>query len=391
VSLARLIAAFIARRPLTWAFHALTLALGVAVVVSLALVDRSVQDRFRRDLAGVDLVIGAKGAPTQLILSALFQTDVPTGNIPLAAYESLAADPMVRTAVPVSLGDSVRGARIVGTTLAYAELYGAELGQGRWWGRPMEAVLGAQAAEALGAGLGGRIAGQHGLTGGEAHGQPYTVVGVLKPTGAVIDRLVLTDTASVWAVHDDHGNSEAASREVTAVLVRYRSPMAAVMLPTRIAAQPDLQAASPALEVARLTRLLGAGAEVLRTLGFALLALAALGFFIALFGAVNQRQRELALLRVLGARPSLLFRAIALEALALGLVGGAAGLALGRGAAAAAAQATARGGGPALVSPPLGMVDAAALFGAAALSLAAASIPAYIAGRLRPPEALKAA
>lgn len=390
MTLGKLVLAFVRRRPLTWTFHALTLALGVAVVVSLALVDRALQDRFTRDLAGVDLVVGAKGAPTQLILSALFQTDVPTGNIPLAVYERLRTDPLVRTAVPVSLGDNVGGARIVGTTRTYADLYGARLAEGRWWSRPLEAVLGADAAEALGAGIGSRLTGQHGLAGGEGHAEPYTVTGVLAPTGSVVDRLVLTDTASVWAVHDDHAEA-GEPREVTAVLVRYRSPMAAILLPPRITAEPDLQAASPALEVARLTRLLGAGADVLRGLGLALLGLSAAGFFVALFGAVNQRQRELALLRVLGARPRLLFGAVALEALLLGLLGGALGLLFGRTAAAMAARATAASGGPALVPPPVGAVDAAALLGAAALSLAAALAPAYIAYRLRPAEALKAA
>jgi putative ABC transport system permease protein len=388
MTLLRLVLAFVRRRPLTWGFHALTLALGVAVVVSLSLVDRAVQDRFQRDLAGVDLVVGAKGAPVQLILSTLFQADVPTGNIPHAAYERLARDPLVRTAVPVSLGDSVQGARIVGTTRAYADLHQARLVTGRWWSRPLEVVLGAEVADALDLGPGDQLIGQHGFAGGEDHAQPYIVVGVLAATGSVVDRVILTDTASVWAVHDHHAAPNQ-PREVTAVLVRYRSPVAAVLLPARVQAEPDLQAAVPALEVARLSRLLGAGADVLRSLGLALLGLSAAGFFIALFGAVNQRQRELALLRVLGARPSLLFRAVALEALLLGLLGGGLGLLLGRAAAALAARATAASGGPALVSPPLGAMDALAILGAAALSLAASLGPAYIAGAVRPAEALK--
>ena len=379
----RLVAAFIARRPLTWAFHALTLALGVAVLTAVLALDAGLSNRFQRDLAGVDLVVGAKGSPLQLILSAVFQLDAPTGNIALGAADAIAANRLVRRAVPVSMGDSVQGARIVGTTPGYVSLYGARLAAGRMWARPLEAVLGAEVARRTGLGVGASFAGEHGLApGGEAHaGAPYRVVGVLAPSGAVIDRLVLTDTASVWAVHAHPG--EAGPREVTALLITYRSAMGALMLPRFVAAQPNLQAASPAVEVGRLTSLLGAGAEVLRSFGLGLLALSALGFFTALFAAVSQRRRELALLEALGAGPWRLFALVAVEALALGLAGGLGGLVLGRVAAAFAAMQAARGGGPSLALPPVGLTELLILGGALLLSLAAAAAPGLIAARTR--------
>jgi putative ABC transport system permease protein len=275
----------------------------------------------------------------------------------------------------------------------------------------MEAVIGAEAERRLHLSPGDVFVGDHGLApGGETHkDSPYRVVGVLAPTGAVIDRLVLTDTASVWKVHE-HENAEHAEalasghpldphdvdhspggRQITALLVSYRSAMGALMLPRYVSAQPNLQAASPALETAHLSSLLGTGAEVLRSFGVGLLALSALGFFTALFSAVSQRRAELALLRALGARPSLLFLLVALEGLALGLIGGVLGVALGRCAAAFAAHAATGAGGPAIALPPLGPVDLAILGGAAGLSLLASIAPGLVACRTNPATVLRAA
>jgi putative ABC transport system permease protein len=153
---------------------------------------------------------------------------------------------------------------------------------------------------------------------------------------------------------------------------------------------PDLQAAVPALESARLISLLGTGATVLQDFGLGLLALSALGFFVALFAAVNQRRRELALLRALGARPARLFGLIAGEALALGLVGGVAGIALGRAAASIAGLASAGTGGPALVLPPFGVAEIGIVLAALALSLAASVLPGLMAYRLDAAQTLQA-
>ncbi|MDB5427254.1 MAG: ABC-type transport system permease component [Phenylobacterium sp.] len=405
----KLMTAFVRRKPLTWAFHALTLALGVAVVTALLAVGRGLDDRFSRDLADIDLVVGAKGSPMQLILSSIFQLDVPTGNIPLETAQTLSHNMLVRRAVPISLGDNVGGLRIVGTSPAYGGIYHAQLASGRWWTRPMEAVLGAESERRLKLRLGQSFIGDHGLApGGEAHkDNPYRVVGILKPTGSVIDRLVLTDTASVWKVHEHENVEHAAAKargdaldpsdvdkspsglEVTALLVSYRSAMGALMLPRQITAQPNLQAAVPAIETAHLNQMLGAGSGVLRGFGIGLLGLSALGFFVALFAAVSQRSRELALLRALGARPALLLRLVLLEALALGLIGGLAGIALGRGAAAFAAHRSAVTGGPLLNLPAVGGTELLLLVGAAVLSVLASLAPALMAYRLSPAQALR--
>ena len=402
MNVGKLVFAFIRRKPLTWAFHVLTLTLGVGVVVAVILLSQALDNRFNRDIAGVDLVVGAKGSPLQLIMSALFEIDIPTGNIPLSVAERIERHPLVRMAVPVSLGDNAHGLRIVGTTPAYAGLYNAQLARGRWWDAPLQVVLGSDAAKLLHQDLGGAFVGQHGLAaGGEMHAQfPYRVVGVLQPTGSVIDRLVLTDTQSVWRIHEHEAVEEAAEtgrtgaptreHEVTALLVRYKGALGAIMLPQLVRAMPDVQAAVPALEAARLNQLLGAGASVLRWFGVGLLALSAFGFFIALFAAVQQRQRELALLRVLGAGGGLLLSVILLEALVLGALGGLLGVGLGRIVGSIAAEAASQHGGPSLPLPAWGPVEAIALAAAISLSVVAALAPSILAARTDPAETLKA-
>jgi putative ABC transport system permease protein len=327
-------------RPLVAALNLALLALGVAAMSFVVVVSEQVERNVQRDLAGVDLVVGAKGSPLQLILAGVFHLDVPTGNIPLGAVKTLREHPLVARVVPLSLGDSLRGHRIVGTTLQYPALYGAQLAEGAYWTKDLQAVLGADVAADTGLAVGQQFAGTHGLgLGGEAHGDtPYTVVGLLARCACVLDRLVLTDLQSVWAVHetatavdDEDKKLLAAEREVTLLLVAYRSPLAAVSLPRWVNAQEALQAAAPALESARLLRMVGAGTDVLRGFGAVLLLAAAASVFVGLVHAVREREPDLAMLRMLGAPPARVATLVLAEALLLALLGAALGLALGQG------------------------------------------------------------
>jgi hypothetical protein len=257
-------------QPLTLALSVLVLALGWAAVGFVMLTSDQIEGRVQRDLAGIDLVVGAKGSPMQIMLSGVFHLDVPTGNIPLATWQTLRDQPLVAEVWPLSLGDSLQGWRIVGSTPQYLDLFGARLREGARWTGPMQAVLGSEVARATGLKVGDRFAGNHGLGGsGDAHGDsPFEVVGVLERGGSVLDRLVLTDLTSVWQVHEtlhevdeeDRATLEA-ERQVTMLLVRYRSPLGAAMLPRWVNAQEGLQSAAPALESARLLRMLGGGAR----------------------------------------------------------------------------------------------------------------------------------
>jgi putative ABC transport system permease protein len=376
MSLLGLSLAYIRARALNAALNLVLLALGVGMIVLLLLFSAQFEERLTRDAHGIDLVIGAKGSPLQLVLSSIYHVDFPTGNIPLAEAERWAEHPLVAEAIPLALGDSLAGFRIIGTEHGYADHYGGELAAGRLWEAPFEATLGALVAARTGLAVGDRFVGSHGLApGGPEHGEhPYTVVGVLKPTASVLDRVVLTPVESVWLVHgmEPHEHHDEASQgehagehgdphgvhggehgdasgpaaapdgqrplEITALLLRYKSPLAAVQLPLLVNRESALQAASPALETARLLSLVGVGVDTLRGLGLLLIATAGLSVFIALSNAMQERRYDLAVMRTLGASRGQLFTQPLLEGLLLAGAGALLGILLGHAVAEAAGR-----------------------------------------------------
>ena len=351
--------AYIRARALNAALNLVLLALGVGTIVLLMLAGAQLAERLTRDAHRLDLVIGAKGSPLQLVLASIYHVDFPTGNIPLAEAERWAAHPLVAQAIPLALGDSLAGFRIVGTEPAYAAHYGAEPAAGRLWREPFEATLGATVAARTGLEVGDRFVGSHGLAaGGPEHGEHrYTVVGILGPSASVLDRVVLTPIESVWLAHGmephpehaaagadehagapdhDHAEEHAAAPgggerplEVTALLIRYSSPIAAVQLPLLVNQQSALQAASPALETTRLLSLVGVGIDTLRAFGLLLIASAGLSVFIALSNAMQERRYDLAVMRTLGASQRQLLAQPLLEGLLLAGAGALLGVLLG--------------------------------------------------------------
>lgn len=330
MNLAGISFAYLRARPLATALNLLLLALGIATITLLLLASAQLEERMGRDARGIDLVAGAKGSPMQLVLSAVFHLDAPTGNIALADAVALSRHPAVKKAIPLALGDSYRGYRIVGTNHDYPAHYGASVSAGRLWTAPMEAVLGAEVAAKSRLAVGASFTGAHGLgEGGDAHEEePFKVVGLLAPSGTVLDRLVLTSVESVWEVHA-HAAPRAGGKEITALLVQYASPLAAAMLPRQVNANSALQAASPAYESARLFRMIGVGVDVLRAFGLVLVIAAGLSVFIALLNALEERRYDLAVMRMLGASRGKLMGLMLLEGITLSLVGGIAGIALG--------------------------------------------------------------
>jgi putative ABC transport system permease protein len=356
MSLLALSLAYIRARALNAALNLVLLALGVGTIVLLLLFGAQLEGRLLRDARGFDLVIGAKGSPLQLILSSIYQIDFPTGNIPLTEVARWRQHRHVASVIPIAMGDNVAGFRILGTEHAYAEHYGATLVAGRLWQAPFEATLGAAVAAASGLKVGDRFVGSHGLAaGGPVHAdRPYTVVGVLAPTASVLDRLVLTPVESVWEVHgmrnpflspaNPHQHEAeqqappgrpAAVRplEVTALLIHYDSPLGAVEVPLEVNREGGLQAASPALETARLLSLVGVGLDTLRGFGLLLIASAGLSVFIALWNAMQERRYDLAVMRTLGASRRVLFVQPLIEGLMLAGGGAILGLLVGHGVA----------------------------------------------------------
>lgn len=377
-------------RPLRTLLSVLLLALGVATLVFLLLVQSQLTRALARDAQGVDAVVGAKGSPLQLILSAVYHIDVPTGNVPLVTVEQLRANRLVASAIPISMGDNHQGFRIIGTEPALVEHYGARLATGRLFQDKLEVVAGAQAAHSAQLRVGSTFHGTHGLAaGGFAHEDAeYRVVGVLAPTGTVLDRLLLTDLASVWYTHEGEAADDAerkileAEREVTAVLVRYAAPMAAAILPRQINAEPRLQAAVPANEVARLFAVMGAAIDTLRAFAGLLLASSLLALFVALMNALDERRYDIAVLRLLGASPARVALWMLLEAWLLAAAAVLLGLLIALAAVTVVAQWLAQARSFAISPldwpPEVGVVVVLAL----AVATLAAAVPAWRASRM---------
>jgi putative ABC transport system permease protein len=201
----------ILNKPLNSGLCVSLLLFGVAIISLLVVVQHHLENKFERDLKDIDLVIGAKGSPLQLVLSAVYHVDAPTGNIKLSEAEKIMNSPMVKKAIPMAYGDSYNGYRILGTTTDYIEKYEASYLEGRAFQSTFEAVLGFQVAQKMGLQLGDTFVGTHGeAKGGQKHeDQKYTVVGILRQSNAVLDQLVLTNVESVWSVHNAHAHKEA--------------------------------------------------------------------------------------------------------------------------------------------------------------------------------------
>lgn len=365
------------------ALSILLTAFGVAILCVLSITSDSFEKQLENNSKNIDLVIGAKGSPLQLILSSVYHIDNPTGNIPLAEAEKLQHNPLIKLAVPVSLGDNYRGHRIVGTDSSFLTLYETKVQQGKLFDKDYEVVIGTDVAHKQNLKIGDQIHSSHGLSkGGHSHDdKPFTVVGILAYNNNITDNLILTSLSSVWDVHgiahndhehgltpaeiqakedleetknaylhhhgeaeeDEHGHVEqpetnmmvksigadmihSSGLEITALLVQYRSPAAIAILPKYIAQNTQMQAASPAIESTRLFSLLGVGIDSLKILAYIIMAIAGLSVFISLYNALKQRKYDLAIMRTLGASKFKLFSLVIFEGMVITVIGGFLGL-----------------------------------------------------------------
>lgn len=370
-------------RPLSTGLNVVLLALGLAIITVLLLIQDQFEKKMNQDAAGIDLVVGAKGSPLQLILSSVYHIDFPTGNIKMEEAQRLSRNRLVKKIIPLALGDNFQGYRIVGTNHDYLELYGVDFAEGKPWELPFEVVLGSEIAAKLKLKLGDEFTSSHGISeGSHDHDQHnFVVSGILAPRGNVVDRLILTSIESVWYTHDEEptavgteGNAEKDAsdqtvhenqnhdseghhasenhdsdehaklhaavsktgfplsdqdRELTTLLLQYRNPIAAVQLPRMINSGTSMQAASPSFEMSRLFELLGVGISLLQGLAVVLIVIAGLGIFIALYNSLKERKYDLAILRAIGASRAQLLALIFLEGLMLTFLGAVLGIAIG--------------------------------------------------------------
>ncbi len=348
-------------------------AFGVSIALLISQFGNHIQNRINLDGQGIDIVVGAKGSPLQLILSSVYHIDIPTGNIAYSQAKKIMNNPQIEESIPLALGDNWRGFRIVGTTTNYIRHYDMSLSTGRYWDQNFEVVVGSS----VNLNIGDEFMGVHGLLeDGSSHEEhKYDVVGILKPSGTVIDRLILTSLNSVLDIHGlhkvdnsfeknhehqhdhehhkeehrdvhEHDHDEEkhksedenhhkhskndketnetnvlGSSEITALLIKTKSPIENINLPRSINRESSLQAANPALEINRLISLFGIGSKSFAILSLILILIASLNIFSGLASNLENRMGDLAVLRAVGFSKKRIFKIIVLEGILVVLIG----------------------------------------------------------------------
>jgi putative ABC transport system permease protein len=353
-------------KPLNMMLSLVLFALGVGMISMIFLIENQVQEKFNKNLAGISLVIGAKGSPLQMILCNMYHVDDPTGNVKIKDVKPFLSgkNPLIDKAIPLSLGDSYKGFRIVGTTQDYLGLYDVKTAQGKIWKENFEANIGADVAKIANLKIGDTFYSTHGFLSdgmnGHEHGQ-FKVVGIFQKSNSVIDQLILTTTQSIWEVHDNHDHEEKAltenatdshevhdhdhdhdheghdhappqkpiieevDQEITSILIKFKESskksFQALTMLRGINENTEVMAASPAIELNRLYDNMSLGESFLRNLAMVIVFVSGLSIFISLFSSLQDRKYELALMRVMGATPTKLFFLIIFEGLLLSVIG----------------------------------------------------------------------
>ena len=343
----------IVSKPLNSILSLTLLIFGIGIISLMLQLNSLIKTQMDNNLKGIDMVVGAKGSPLQLILSAVYHIDSPTGNISVKDAKKIKNNRMVGSSIDLLYGDNYKGYRIVGTEQKFLDLYKAKIKEGRKWENPFEVVVGSKIYSKLNINIDDELVSSHGLreTGEEHADQLFKVVGLLEPSNSVIDQLIVTSPQSIWDLHDDHDHGseeheeehehdeehdhehdeehdheydeehEHDDKEITAMLIKFKSPMNIIQFPRQINEDTNLQAAVPSYEISRLFKLFGFGIETLTYLAYLIIIVSAFSLFINLFNSMRERKYEMALIRTLGSSRRQLSMMIIFESLILTTVG----------------------------------------------------------------------
>ncbi|XCN74695.1 MAG: FtsX-like permease family protein [Candidatus Electrothrix aestuarii] len=342
-------------RKFTAGLTLLSIALSVTLLLGVERIRTESRSSFTNTVSGTDLVVGARSGPIQLLLYAVFRIGHATNNITWQSYQEIAAFKDVEWTIPISLGDSHKGYRVMGTTpdyfthFRYGDRQQLDFAQGEPFNDLYDAVLGAEAARALGYQLGDSIIIAHGA--GEvsfvAHeDKPFKVKGILRPTGTPVDRTVHVSLEAIEAIHIDwkggapvpgqHISANLVRRmdltpqAITAFLVKLKNPIATFSVQRRINQYKDepLTGILPGVALQQLWELIGVAEKALFVVSGFVVIVGLFGMLTALLTSLNERRREMAILRSVGARPVHVFSLIIGEAVLLTSLGILLGIAL---------------------------------------------------------------
>lgn len=330
----------------------LAVTLSVTLFLSVERIQNGVRESFNSTISGTDLIIGARGGSINLLLYSVFRLGDPTANITWESYELVSTAPGVAWSVPISLGDSHRGYRVVGTTPEYFQHYrygrndALTLRQGREFDGIYQAVLGAEAARELGYELGDEILLSHGIGAvsfAEHTGHRFEIVGIIAPTGTPVDRSVHVSLESIEVIHigwdsgigpssarDDVSEEDLQPESITAALIGVDSPIQVLRLQRQINTYRGeaLTALIPGVALSQLWEVVGAGERAFRAISLLVVIVGLISILTALTSSLNERRREMAVLRSTGARPGDIASLLVFEAAGLAAIGAAIGIAL---------------------------------------------------------------
>ncbi|WP_252272528.1 ABC transporter permease [Pseudomonas subflava] len=354
--LIRIALASLANRRFTALLTVFAIALSVCLLLAVERVRTEARASFASTISGTDLIVGARSGSVNLLLYSVFRIGNATNNIRWDSFETLARHPQVKWAIPLSLGDSHRGYRVLGTDTGYFEHYrygrdqALQLAQGKPFADLFDVVLGAEVAEALKYKLGDRIVLAHGvatvsLT--QHDDKPFTVVGVLARTGTPVDRTLHISLEGMEALHVDwqngmpaRGNAKVSAdqaraldlqpKAITAALLGLKSKIATFAIQRQVneyRGEP-LLAILPGVALQELWSLMGTAEKALFVVSLFVVLTGLIGMLTAILTSLNERRREMAILRSVGARPWHIAGLLVLEALVLAMAGAALGLGL---------------------------------------------------------------
>ena len=309
---------------------AFSIALAGGLLISVWVVKSQAQKTFTQVNGGFDAVLGARSSQLQLVLNSIFHLEASPGNIEWQDFLEIKSDPNVALAIPISVGDNYRGYRLVGTTpemfsqneYAPGKKYQID-GEGNFF-QPgyQEAVVGSFAAQQLKVRPGDEFHPYHGLTFNEKeqHAESYTVVGILKPSNTPADRVLWIP---LEGLQNMSGHTEEASTEVSAVLVKFKSPIAGKLLQMKYNQQGNrLTLAWPIGAImAQLLDKVSWFDRVLALVAYLVALVAAASILASIYNSMNERRREIAILRALGAKRRTIFFSVVLEAMAISALG----------------------------------------------------------------------
>ncbi len=331
----------------------LSLLISISVLISVEHIRQQAKTSFNRTISGVDLIVGAPSGQLNLLLYSVFRMGDPTSNIDYQSYEMLKNDQQVAWAIPISLGDSHRGFRVLGTNGDYFTHYqfgdkkSLEFTAGKPFAGMFDTVIGADVAKTLGYQVGNEIVVAHGIghTSFSHHDHsPFVISGILKPTGTPVDKSVHVTLPAIEAIHLppsqlakilDGGLEESVQPDsVTAVILGLKTKFATFKLQRDLNNyQADrLMAVLPGVALAELWQMMGTVENVLRVISVLVLLSSLFGLSTMLLASMNERKGEIAVLRTLGAGPSVIFGLVLLEALMLVVIAIASAISLVSGA-----------------------------------------------------------